>query len=139
MAATQLAVFYATESKILRRKVIPDDDEQLRQLHVPAGESVLWIPLDRPFDDASCRAAIAGATGMVPPSGRCCVVDAAGRVVAICNADPVLDVDPRGQLVPSDDAGLGDRYVGGRLLRAGSVAANSTITVVVTGSGAVSR
>jgi hypothetical protein len=31
-AATQLAVFYATESRILRRKVISGDDAQLERL-----------------------------------------------------------------------------------------------------------
>ena len=122
MAATQLAVFYATDSKIFRRKVIPDDDVQLRRLTVPAGEGVLWIPLNRPYDDASCRAAIAAATGVVPPSGRCCVVDEAGCVVAVCNADPALDVHPQGRLVASEDAGLGDHYAGGGFLRHGRAA-----------------
>ena len=58
--ATQLAVFYATASKILRRKVIPDDDAQLRTLPAPSGESMLLMPLALPYDDAACRAAIAG-------------------------------------------------------------------------------
>jgi hypothetical protein len=39
--ATQLAVFYATGSKILRRKIIPDSDAQLA-LHQPGpGESLV--------------------------------------------------------------------------------------------------
>src|SRR6516162_6000349 len=114
MTATKLAVLYATESKILRRKVIPDEDEQLRRLTVPAGESVLWMRLDQPHDDASCRAAIAAATGVVPPSGRCCVVNAAARVVA---ADPALDVHPQGRLVASENAEPGDRFAGGVFVR----------------------
>jgi hypothetical protein len=62
-AATQLAVFYATDSKILRRKVIPNDEAQLEVLSAAPGESMLLLPLARPYDDASCRAAIASATG----------------------------------------------------------------------------
>jgi hypothetical protein len=87
-ATTHLAVFYATDSKILRRKVIPDDDMPVAQLRAEPGESVLLLPLTRPYDDTACRAAIADATGCKPPSGRCCVVDRSGNVVAVCNADP---------------------------------------------------
>ena len=115
--ATRLAVFHATDSKILRRKVIPDDDPQLERLAAPVGESVLWMPLDRPYDDASCRAAIAAATGVVPPSGRCCVVSEGGVVIAVCNADPALDMHPQGRLIASDDAKPDDRYVAGVFLR----------------------
>lgn len=116
--ATRLAVFYATDSKILRRKVIPDDDAQLKRLAVPVGESVLWMPLDRPYDDASCRVAIAAATAVVPPTGRCCVVNEGGIVIAVCNADPVLDTHPQGRLVASEDAKPGDRHVAGVFLQA---------------------
>src|SRR6266487_4191265 len=98
-AVTQLAVFYATDSKILRRKVVPDDDAQLANLTVPPGESIMLLPLSEPYDDASCRAAIAAATGSVAPSGRCCVTDGAGNVVGVCNADPALDNHPQGQLL----------------------------------------
>jgi hypothetical protein len=115
--ATHLAVFYATESKILRRKVIPDDDMALAQLRAEPGESVLLIPLTRPYDDAACRAAIAEATGCEPPSGRCCVVDKSGNVIAVCNADPALDLHPQGQLVANDIAVPSDLYVSGALSR----------------------
>jgi hypothetical protein len=111
--ATHLAVFYATKSKILRRKVIPDDDMPVAQLPAEPGESVLLLPLTRPYDDAACRAAIAEATGYKPPSGRCCVLDKSGNVVAVCNADPALDLHPQGQLVANDNAVPGDRYISG--------------------------
>lgn len=115
--ATQFAVFYSTASKILRRKVIPDRDAQLAA-HLPGpGESRLLLPLAQPSDDDACRAAIAAATGVAPPSGRCAVVDGGGDVVEVCNADPELDAHPLGALVASDLAGPGDRCVGGRFLR----------------------
>jgi hypothetical protein len=120
--ATQLAVFYATQSKILRHMVIPDDDAQLERLAVPPGESVLRMQLDRPHDEASCRAAIAAATGVVPPSGRCCVVDESRVVIAVCNADPALDAHPQGWLVASEQAYPGDRHAGGVFLRDSRVA-----------------
>jgi hypothetical protein len=115
--ATHLAVFYATNSKILRRKVIPDNDMAVAQLRAEAGESVLLLPLTRPYDDAACRAAIAEATGCQPPSGRCCVVDKSGNVVAVCNADPALDLHPQGQLVANEIAMPGDSYIGGAVSR----------------------
>ncbi|MGC2204015.1 MAG: hypothetical protein WA633_28205 [Stellaceae bacterium] len=114
--ATHLAVFFATDSKILRRKVIPDDDGELAQLRPEPGESMLLLPVARPFDDAACRAAIAEATGCKPPSGRCCVLDESGDVVAICNADPALDTHPQGQLIANEHARPGDRYIGGVFL-----------------------
>jgi hypothetical protein len=116
-ATTHLAVFYATDSKILRRKVIPDDDMPVAQLRAEPGESVLLLPLTRPYDDTACRAAIADATGCKPPSGRCCVVDRSGNVVAVCNADPALDLHPQGQLIANDIAVPGDRYINGAFSR----------------------
>jgi hypothetical protein len=115
--ATHLAVFYAIKSKILRRKVIPDDDMAVAQLRAEPGESVLLLPLTGPYDDAACRAAIAEATGCKPPSGRCCVVDQSGNVVAVCNADPALDLHPQGQLVANENAVPGDRFISGAFSR----------------------
>jgi hypothetical protein len=115
--ASHLAVFYATESKILRRKIIPDDDMRVAQLRAEPGESVLLLPLTRPYDDAACRAAITEATGCRPPSGRCCVIDKSGNVVAVCNADPALDVHPQGQLVADENAVPGERYIRGAFSR----------------------
>jgi hypothetical protein len=120
--ATQPAVVYATQSKILRRMVIPDDDAQLERRAVPPGEGVLRMQLDRPHDESSCRAAIAAATGVVPPSGRCCAVDESGAVIAVCNADPALDAHPPGWLVASEQANPGDRHAGGVFLRESRVA-----------------
>jgi hypothetical protein len=108
-SAMQIVVIYAAGSKILRRKIIPDDDSQLG-LHQPGpGESRLLLPLAHRHDDAACRAAIAATTGVTPPSGRCCIVDAAGIVIGVCNADPALDAHPLGELIAHDRAGIGDR------------------------------
>jgi hypothetical protein len=115
--ATHLAGFYATKSKILRRKVISGDDMAVAQLRAEPGESVLLLPLTRSNGDAACRAAIAEATGCKPPSGRCCVVDKSGNVVAVCNADPALDSHPQGQLIADDIAVPGDRYISGAFSR----------------------
>src|SRR5262249_59368886 len=112
-----LAVFYGTNSKILRRKVIPDHNAQLTQFRAEPGESILLLSLAGPYDDAACRAAIAEATGCTPPSGRCCVVDQFCEVVAICNADPALDIHPQGRLVANDTAMPGDRYIDEMFMR----------------------
>jgi hypothetical protein len=115
--ATRLAVFYATDSKILRRKVIPDSDAEVEGLQPLAGESMLLLSLVLPHDDASCRAAIASATGVSPPSGRCCIINESGDVIGVCNADPALDTHAAGPIVASENAGPGDRYVDGAFLR----------------------
>jgi hypothetical protein len=116
-ATTHLAVFYGTDTKILRRKVILGEDMRVAQLRAEPGESVLLLPLTRPYDDTACRAAIADATGCKLPSGRCCVVDRSGNVVAVCNADPALDLHPQGQLIANDIAVPGDRYINGAFSR----------------------
>ena len=124
--ANRVVVIYVTRSKILRRKIILDDESQL-ELHQPGpGESLLLLPLSSPFDDASCRAAIAAATGAEPLAGRCCIIDAGGNVVGVCNADPALDTHPAGQLIAHDVAGLGDRYEGGVFKRKNAIADNAT-------------
>lgn len=124
--ATQFAVFYATGSKIMRRKVIPAHDAQLAA-HLPEpGESRLLLPLARASDDNACRAAITAATGVTPPSARCVLVSAQGDVIDVLNADPELDAHPLGTLVASDLAGPGDRYAAGQFLRRYAVVDNLT-------------
>jgi hypothetical protein len=124
--ATRFVVIYATGSKILRRKIVLDDESQL-DLHQPGpGESRLLLPLSAPFDDASCRAVIAAATGTEPLAGRCCIIDAGGNVVGVCNADPALDTHPAGQLIAHDVAGPVDRYEGGLFKRKNAIADNAT-------------
>ena len=126
--ATRLVVIYATRSKILRRKIILDDESQLGLHQSGPGESLLLLPLSAPFDDASCRAAIAAATGAEPITVRCCIIDAGGNVVGVCNADPALDTHPAGQLIAHEGAGPGDRYEGGVFKREHAIADNTTRT-----------
>ena len=92
---------------------------------------MLLLPLSRPHDDTECRAAIAAATGVSPPSGRCCIVNRSGDVIAVCNADPTIDTHSDGRVVASDNARRGDRYVGGMFLRQYRV---STISSEAVGS-----
>src|SRR5262245_47523107 len=115
--ATRFAVFYATISKVLRRIVIPDHDAQLAALSVPSGESMILLPLAQRPDDAFWWATIAAAAGIPTASGRCCIIDGDGGIIGACNADPALDSHQRGQLVASDHAGPGDRYLDGTFLR----------------------
>jgi hypothetical protein len=131
-SSTQLVVIYATGSKILRRKIIPDDDFQLGAHQPGPGESRLLLSRTESHDDASCRAAIAAATGVTPPSGRCCIVDAAGNVIGVCNADPELDTHPAGQLISHDIAGPGDRHENGILKRNDAVIDRASNKVVAT-------
>ena len=62
--ASRLAVIYRTDSKILRRKVIPEFDAELEKLHPSPSEGMLLLPLSRPHDDTERRAAIVAATGV---------------------------------------------------------------------------
>jgi hypothetical protein len=93
---------------------------------------MMLLPLAQPPGDPSWRATITEAAGGPTPSGRCCIIDGDGNVIGACNADPVLDSHQRGQLVASDHAGLGDRYLDGTFLRRYAVVSNATNTVAAT-------
>lgn len=127
--ATQAVAIYATASKIIRRIIVPDNDAALA-LHQPLpGESRLLVAIGA-HDLASVKAAVATATGVTPPSGRCCIVDGSGNVIGACSADPALDAAPAGaSLVASDVAAPGDRYVAGIFQRQYAVVNSATNTV----------
>ena len=86
------------------------------------------MPLALPHDDPACRAAIAAATGVTPPSGRCCIVHDSGDIIEVCNADPALDLHPQGKIISSESAGLGDRYIDGVFLRRDALLSHATNT-----------
>jgi hypothetical protein len=99
---TRVAVIYATVSGVLRRKIVPlpGEDDNVLAAHPPGpGESVLYLPIDQPYDDHACHQAIAAGHPTIRsvieiPSGLCNIVDGAGRVVGSCMADPALDAAP---------------------------------------------
>lgn len=133
VVATQLVVIYATRSKILRRKIIPDNDAQLAVHRAGPGESRLLLPLSEAYDDAACCAAIAAASGYPPPSARCAIIDGDGNVIGVCNADPELDRHPAGLLVAHDIARAGDRWEDGVFTRRYAVVSSTTnrVTAIV--------
>lgn len=81
----------------------------------------------------------AGATGIVPPSGRCCVIDGSGMVIAVCNADPTLDSHPEGTLVANETASRGDRYMNGEFVRPAGATAVLSVSVSATSRGSLAH
>lgn len=114
MPVTQMAVYYGTQSNILRSIVIPDDDTQLQNLVAPPGVTILIVPL-APSNDTAIRAIIAAHTKRAQlgdNDDRCCVIDGTNTVVSIIKADPVIDTLPNATLILSQVAILGDTWDG---------------------------
>ncbi len=113
---SKVGIVYATNSKIMRRIIVPTQDSELDHVHVAPGETLLVVDSDKAFRDAesgkfapavrAADAAIAVATGVVPPSARCAEVRD-GKVVAVRMADPEIDTIPGALLVKSAAAEVG--------------------------------
>jgi hypothetical protein len=110
MPSTKFAIVYATESKMIRRIVVPDDDAELvAGSWASSGESVLIVP-DGPHDLFTCMALVKEATGVHPADPHCAVVGDSGHVIGFVRADPALDTHPRGKIVScGNHIRIGDR------------------------------
>lgn len=102
MPATQIAIYIATESKMIRGVLVPDSDEQLTLCRTPAGETMLIVPafngglfdergVPDPANYQYVIDQVVKATGVTPPDPRCAVVDQSGVVEAMICADPAID------------------------------------------------
>lgn len=111
--ASHVGIVYATRSKILRRVIGFDSPEQAYTHPLHPGESLIVVDHDYidlvPGAHVSdfARAQVERATGHAPPSGRCAVVDSAGRVVDVVQADPDIDSIPGMRLISNDVASPG--------------------------------
>lgn len=114
MPASKIAIFYATESKMLRGVLVPDDDEHLKRCYAPEGETMLIVDaFPGSFIDERGRADLANrqyvvdqviiATGVTPPDPACAVVDDNGMVIGMICADETIDRVLGKQLVQSYD------------------------------------
>ena len=107
MAATQIAIFYATKSGMLRGVLVPDDDIDLLNCHAPAGETMIVVPafpsagkgVVDPANHQYVIDQVTKAIGFSPPDPSCAVVDANGVVESIIAADEALDTLPEKTLV----------------------------------------
>lgn len=108
MASNVKGIIYGTQSKIVRRFVIPDPGENVNfALHVGPGESVLLVPITDDTSLEAANAAVERATGVRPANPRCVIVNPQGDVLDTIAADPLIDVHPNGQLFQHDRAGPG--------------------------------
>lgn len=106
---------YASESTILRRIFVPDQEEQLSNNKLSeSGESTVLIPLPASAD--ACRAAIQKSSGKNAPDPTTAVV-VGGVVQQVLMLDPALDSIPAATLVPSVIAQVGDQWDGTKFLR----------------------
>lgn len=101
MAAQNIALLYWTASTIMWGKIVADTDAQIAAVQAfyqnDPNTSVLLAAANNPRDDASCRAAIAQATGKPVPDDTCAVLDLTNTVVSLIKADAAMNAAPQGQ------------------------------------------
>lgn len=110
-------IIVGAQSGIVRGVLIPDTDAQLDAREAVLGPGVVMIRADRATYAGMDPKDIVAAIGPVFPQARgqggpkyparCAVVDAAGNVVNVIAADPLIDTHPDGELIQDDDAGPG--------------------------------
>ncbi len=117
MPITQVGAIYATGSKLLQRVYIPHaDDSEIAQQPVGVGEALLNVPIAT--YQTGGPGAVQGVIGIPNFSGRCVVVDPnSNLVIDVVVADPALYTDPRGSVVTSDQAIVGDVWDGTQFTR----------------------
>ncbi len=110
--ATAGIIVYAKDSNIIRRIILPDNDDALAQ-HKPtldAKELSITAPLSQEIDLAAVKAAVVAATGKPVPSGRAVLIDQTNTVVNTIQADPAIDELDGFTIISSDLANIGDTY-----------------------------
>ncbi len=110
--ATTGVIVYAKDSNIIRRVILPDDDNTLAQ-HKPtldAKELSITAPLSQEIDLAAVKAAVQQATGKPVPSGRAVLIDQTNTVVNAIQADPAIDQLTGFTIVSSDLVAFGDTF-----------------------------
>jgi hypothetical protein len=130
----QIGVIYGTESKIVRRVVIPDSPGELPN-HVGDGESLFRLELpDDPLvtTDADWISRQfyeeMGIAADKLPSARCALVDASdGIVTSVLMADPVIDKHDDGSLIQTDTASINDKHDGTEFLKRFAIASNDVV------------
>lgn len=112
MPAANFGVVCSTASGIIRRIVYADTTIQLSGIaNVQSGETLVLVS-SGPYPNSTAwrtaiNTAVQTATGKIPGSSRCCVIDGGGNVVQVISADPALDSMPGMTLVLSDVANIG--------------------------------
>lgn len=107
----KVGIVYSTQSKMIRRIILPDQDSELDHPQVAAvGESLLVV--DRlTYDVSSAEALVEKETGQKPKDSKHAVVDKTGKVIAVIHADPDIDNVGSNQLVAaSADVTVGDSW-----------------------------
>lgn len=112
-------IIHSARSGIVRRVIVAQTGEVLPTPQLHPGESHIRLNVKdiKDLHPVSLRKAVAvhkGFDAALIPSGRCAVVDASMRVVAVLMADPDIDdhtvggAYPDGRLILSDTASVGD-------------------------------
>jgi hypothetical protein len=120
MPVTLVGAVYATDSKLLLRIYIPDDnDGEIDKQPLQAGETLLRVPLAayRTGGAAAVQALIGPATF----SGRCAVVDTTNKVINCIIADPTLYSLPDLKIIAHDSVEVGDKWDGKNFIRKGKL------------------
>jgi len=97
-AVTAIGAIYATKSKLLLRMHIPDHDDELDQVHIGPGESMMRVPIE--VFRSGNHLVVQDFIGKPTISGVCEVIHKeTGDVINRIIADPELYSDPDGHFV----------------------------------------
>ena len=89
-------IVYATASKALRRIVIPDSGTAIGGIALAAGKSLLVVLAGNNDELPDWENHVFIATGAVPPTLTCAVIDNTNTVQGIICADAAIDSAPAG-------------------------------------------
>lgn len=106
---SKIGIVYSTQSKIIRRVVIPTfDNSEITNHALSAGESLLITDKPNQINPDTISNLIFQNLGITPPSSRCAVVVKAnavsGNVVSVIHADPDIDTISGHTLMLNDTA-----------------------------------
>jgi len=106
------------------------DDSEIGRQFVGNGETLVSVPMAT--YQAGSVPAVQAAIGKPTFSGRCVVINNASTVIDAIIADPAVYSDPRGQVIPSDLAKVGDVWNGNNFTRLYAQVSSTTGNIVST-------
>lgn len=114
MSQTNVGYVYGTDSGLLRRIIVPDDDSELNNpSHSQPGETLVTIGKVSYAATTDHQALLNTMTGKIPLTNRCLVVNPGGTVTAVIVADSLIDKVPGSSLVNHPYADVGWQRISG--------------------------
>jgi hypothetical protein len=87
----RIGIIYSTNSKMIRRIIVPDHEWELHDPALLEGESILIVDKPPSHDIYTCEAIVHQHTGVKPARHVCAIHNANGEFVGHAMADPEVD------------------------------------------------